>query len=153
MRSKTLPAVSRWQNKLVCGSISLPHGWVKYCVRNNCVEPEPWIFTHALHYQHMGSTVWVKSTILSSSNTVPSLVIAYRGKCHSKASCCWNMRTKVGHCSHGLGREVWWLAILSWQWWVSLSEHQSCSPPPDEGKEHAWLEALASLLTFWWAGH
>lgn len=44
------------------------------------------------------------------------------------------------------------LVILLWQW---LSLMNIRLPPPclDEGKEHAWLEALASLLTFWRVGH
>jgi len=124
-----LPAVSRWQNKLVCGNISLPHGWVQSCVRNSYAGPESWKSSHVLHSQHMGSAVWVKSTALASaSNTVARLVIAYKGKLRSKASCCWNMRTMVGHCCCGVGREVWRLAILLWQWQVSLMNTRVASP-------------------------
>lgn len=73
----------------------------------------------------------------SSSNAVARLVLAYKGKLHSKVSCCWNMRDRGGPLllwcrQRGVKTCHSLVTVMS----VS-NEHQSCFPPLDEGKEHA----------------
>lgn len=109
------------------------------CEKQLCWDWVLEILAHVLHYQRMGSAAWVKSTTLASpSNAVARLVIAYKGKLVSKASCCWNTRTMVGHCCCGVGREVWRLVILLWQWWMSLMNIR-VAPPTLRWRQRACL--------------
>lgn len=149
MRSKMLPAVSRWQNNLVCSSISLPHDWVKSCVRNNNAEPQSWKSSHVLCSHHTGSAFWIKNrTLASPLNAVARLVIAY------KTSFIQNLLAAGiwGPWWATAAAVVWRLAILLWQWRVPLMNIR-VAPLLRRRQEQAWLDVLAPLLTFWQAGH
>lgn len=102
---------------------------------------------HAL--SHLAdSAFWTKSrTLASPLNAVARLGIAYKGKLHPKACCCWNTRSMVGHCCCGVKTCHSLVTVMN----VS-NEHQR-DPLLRWRQEQAWLDVLASLLAFWQAGH